>query len=214
MSDSIKKWEELTQEQEDRQRVIEQNGPSAIHYNNTPINKENVNLTGVVHGGAKCPSHHEEDEIATQSQVDAGADSIGKEVRWVYSMTFEDGHPSSGGYVNLGSSKMPTGTYETKLVDYVGFSVEKEESVEPDFKKITDSIASLLEYKNEKYGNSALEPMNIFQGKCKVGQRLDDKLARVKNGDDLKKNDIADLIGYLTLTCVENGWDNFDEFKD
>lgn len=83
-----------------------------------------------------------------------------------------------------------------------------------DFKKITDSLAELLEYKNKKYGDSALNPMNIFQGKTKVGQRVDDKLARVKNSSKLMKNDIADLIGYLTLICVENGWDNFDEFKD
>ena len=84
----------------------------------------------------------------------------------------------------------------------------------PDFKTVTDSIADLLKYKNLKYGNAALEPMSIFEGKTKVGQRLDDKLARVKNGEDLKKNDIADLIGYLTLVCVENNWSNFDEFKD
>ena len=85
----------------------------------------------------------------------------------------------------------------------------------PKFKKTLDSINSLLEYKNEKYGNAALEPLEIFEGKCKVGQRLDDKLARIKNSkEDLKKNDVADLIGYLTLVCVENGWDNFDEFKD
>lgn len=82
------------------------------------------------------------------------------------------------------------------------------------FKTITDSIASLLEYKNDKYGNSALEPLNIFQGKCKAGQRLDDKLARVKNSETLSKNDVSDLIGYLILTCKENNWSNFDDQKD
>lgn len=83
-----------------------------------------------------------------------------------------------------------------------------------DFKVITESIGSLLEYKNEKYGNNALDPINIFQGKCKSGQRLDDKLSRVKNSKELRKNDVADLIGYLVLTCKEFGWSNFDEFKD
>lgn len=87
-------------------------------------------------------------------------------------------------------------------------------SDKPNFKKITDSISELLDYKNEKYGSSALEPLNIFQGKCKVGQRLDDKLARVKNNDVLSKNDVADLIGYLVLTCAEKGWNDFNEFKD
>lgn len=82
------------------------------------------------------------------------------------------------------------------------------------FDKTLSSLADLLKYKNEKYGNSALEPLQIFGNKCKVGTRLDDKLARVKNSTELKKNDIADLIGYLTLICVENNWDNFEEFKD
>ena len=86
--------------------------------------------------------------------------------------------------------------------------------VESDFKTITDSIASLLEYKNEKYGNAALEPLKIFTNKTQVGQRIDDKLARIKNSDELRKNDVADLIGYLLLECKFRGWNNFDEFKD
>lgn len=83
-----------------------------------------------------------------------------------------------------------------------------------EFKTITDSIASLLEYKNEKYGNAALEPLNIFTNKTQVGQRIDDKLARIKNSNELRKNDVADLIGYLLLECKFRGWNNFDEFKD
>lgn len=85
---------------------------------------------------------------------------------------------------------------------------------ESEFSTITNSLASLLEYKNEKYGNAVLSSLDVFTGKCKAGTRIDDKLSRVKNGTELRKNDIADLIGYLVLTCKENGWDNFDEFKD
>jgi len=105
-------------------------------------------------------------------------------------------------------------TYSGMGITSVNRSENKISEIKSDFREITDSIAGLLEYKNLKYGNAALEPMEIFEGKTKVGQRLDDKLGRVKNSDDLKKNDIADLIGYLTLVCVENGWSNFDEFKD
>lgn len=83
-----------------------------------------------------------------------------------------------------------------------------------EFNKIAQSMSNLLEYKNAKYGNAALDPMEVFQGKCKVGQRLDDKLARIKNGDTLRKNDVADMIGYLMLACVENGWTDFEEFMD
>lgn len=85
---------------------------------------------------------------------------------------------------------------------------------ESEFKTITDSITELLEYKNSKYGNAVLKPLNIFTNKCKAGQRLDDKLARIKNSETLRKNDIVDLIGYLILTCKENNWTNFDELKD
>ena len=88
------------------------------------------------------------------------------------------------------------------------------ETTQPDFSKITSSLADLLKYKNGKYGNAALEPLNIFSGKSKVGQRLDDKLARVKNSKDLAKNDIVDLLGYLVLVCEENDWRDFSEFKD
>lgn len=83
-----------------------------------------------------------------------------------------------------------------------------------DFKNITDSIADLLIYKNFKYGNAVLEPLQIFSGKCKAGTRLDDKLGRIKNSVELRKNDVADLIGYLILTCKENNWTDFSEFKD
>lgn len=82
------------------------------------------------------------------------------------------------------------------------------------FSKILNSVESLLDYKNKKYGNSALEPLNIFSNKTTVGQRLDDKLARIKNSKELKKNDVADCLGYLVLVCKENGWENFNEFKD
>lgn len=77
-----------------------------------------------------------------------------------------------------------------------------------------DSLAELLTYKNQQYGNSALEPLKIFGGKSNVGTRIDDKLARIKNAESLRKNDVADLMGYLVLVCIEQGWDNFDEFKD
>lgn len=98
--------------------------------------------------------------------------------------------------------------------DITAKAIDLFEDTQSDFKTITDSIASLLEYKNEKYGNAALEPLNIFTNKTQVGQRIDDKLARIKNSDELRKNDVADLIGYLLLECKFRGWNNFDEFKD
>ena len=82
------------------------------------------------------------------------------------------------------------------------------------FQEIADGIVDLLEYKNKQYGNSALNPVNIFNGKSAVGQRIDDKLARIKNSKRLRINDIVDLTGYLILVCKENGWSDFSQFKD
>lgn len=102
-------------------------------------------------------------------------------------------------------------SYWDKIIES---NIELIDDPQKDFKTITDGIADLLKYKNKKYGNSALNPLNIFNGKSKVGQRADDKLSRIQNSDKLAKNDIVDLIGYLVLICEENDWRTFDEFKD
>ena len=83
--------------------------------------------------------------------------------------------------------------------------------------KITESLNSLLQYKNLNYGDAALNPINIFSKQdaaSSITTRLDDKIARVKNSDVLRKNDIADILGYLTLLCAANDWISFEEFKD
>lgn len=83
--------------------------------------------------------------------------------------------------------------------------------------EVLDGIKSVVLYKNVKYGNSALEPIGIFAkggATNSIKIRLDDKLQRIKNGDELRKNDVADMLGYLTLLCVDQGWTSFEEFKD
>lgn len=103
---------------------------------------------------------------------------------------------------------------ELGYAEIIEYKEPVKETPENDFKQITDSISDLLEYKNKKYGRSALNPIKIFEGKTKVGQRLDDKISRIKNSDVLRKNDIGDAIGYLILVCKENNWNDFSEFKD
>lgn len=110
--------------------------------------------------------------------------------------------------------RIETQKSESLISSKAGDLYTAEKLREGSFEEITSSLCSLLEYKNEKYGNSALEPLKLFAGKCKTGTRMDDKLARIKNSSELKKNDVADLIGYLILTCKEKGWSSFDEFKD
>ena len=72
---------------------------------------------------------------------------------------------------------------------------------------VLDEIRELLIAKNQKYGNSALEPLGVFsQLSAKEGLlvRIDDKLKRIKNGS-LERDDedvINDLIGYLVLLKI------------
>lgn len=82
------------------------------------------------------------------------------------------------------------------------------------FETIANSIANVVSEKNKRYGNSVLQPLSIFKGKCQAGDRLDDKLSRIKNSSILRKNDVADLMGYLMLTCKENGWTDFSDQID
>jgi hypothetical protein len=84
----------------------------------------------------------------------------------------------------------------------------------PEFKIIYNSLLKMQEAKDKAYGNSALQPLDIFAKHHKYGSRLDEKLARVKHSEELRKNDVADLIGGLILICQDKGWDNFDELID
>jgi hypothetical protein len=84
-----------------------------------------------------------------------------------------------------------------------------------------DGMARLLVAKNQRYGNSALEPIRVFSNvDADVGLlvRLDDKLSRIKyassNHKPLRKNDIADMMGYLVLYCVKQGWTDFADLID
>jgi len=83
---------------------------------------------------------------------------------------------------------------------------------------LCDSMKALLLEKNQRYGDSALSPLGIFStlnATEGIKVRLDDKLARIKNHpESLRKNDIADIIGYLVLLCAAQGWTSFDDLID
>ena len=79
------------------------------------------------------------------------------------------------------------------------------------------SHEELLLEKNKRYGNSALNPLGVFFKGDSVSSimiRLDDKLARVKNSSELRKNDVSDLIGYLMLLCISKDWTDFKDQVD
>ena len=79
------------------------------------------------------------------------------------------------------------------------------------------NFSFMLKEKNIRYGDSALNPNNIFS-KQDAGNsiliRLDDKINRIQNSDEIRKNDILDMIGYLSLYCVSKDWLNMEEQID
>ena len=71
-------------------------------------------------------------------------------------------------------------------------------------KETCDSVKELLLAKNEKYGDSALQPKRVFSKANSVEQikvRIDDKLSRIATtGFSVVDEDtLQDLIGYLVL---------------
>lgn len=82
------------------------------------------------------------------------------------------------------------------------------------FEKAYSSLCKMQVEKDKRYANSALKPLEIFAKHHPYGSRIDEKLARVKNSDVLRKNDVADIIGGLMLLCQDRGWDNFEDLID
>ena len=100
--------------------------------------------------------------------------------------------------------------YQNRML---GGSVKHDATIE----SVCDALKEFLLAKNKNYGNSATEPVRIFS-KSNANEgilvRMDDKLSRIKNSNELKRNDIVDLAGYLMLLMKNNGWDNFMDMVD
>jgi len=80
-----------------------------------------------------------------------------------------------------------------------------------------DAFKRFLLEKNKRYGNSAFEPINVFSKlnpEEGMKLRMDDKVKRIKNSPELRKNDVVDLCGYLILIATYKNWANFDDLID
>jgi len=69
---------------------------------------------------------------------------------------------------------------------------------------LAKNITDLLKEKNKAYGNTALNPTNVFSklsATSAICARIDDKLARISNKgiNDKTEDTVDDLIGYLFL---------------
>ena len=87
--------------------------------------------------------------------------------------------------------------------------------------EIMDAMKDLLLYKNQMYGDSAINPEKIFykgDSTSSILVRLNDKIGRVKaNPDDKPRiNDVCDIIGYCTLLLISMGVtaEDIAKFKD
>ena len=87
--------------------------------------------------------------------------------------------------------------------------------------EIMGAMKDLLLYKNQKYGDSAINPKKIFYKGDSTNSiliRLDDKIGRVMSNTEEKPriNDVCDIIGYCTLLLISMGVTASDiaKFKD
>jgi len=83
---------------------------------------------------------------------------------------------------------------------------------------VFNSMRDLVVEKNRRYGDAALTPKQVFS-KLDAGEgikvRIDDKISRIMNSDGtIRKNDVADLMGYLALFSVSQNWLDFSELID
>lgn len=91
------------------------------------------------------------------------------------------------------------------------------ETFESKVTRMLGDVKLVLVEKNKRYGNSALEPIGVFSKQDSTNSiciRIDDKIGRIKNSTELRKNDVFDLIGYLVLLCISKGWTSFKELID
>lgn len=83
--------------------------------------------------------------------------------------------------------------------------------------KITEGLNGLIQYKNKNYGDSAINPLKIFnkvESNNAIEIAIDNKISRIQNAESLRKNDITDLVCYGILLMAKNDWISFEEFKD
>jgi hypothetical protein len=87
--------------------------------------------------------------------------------------------------------------------------------------ELMGAMKDLLLYKNQKYGDSAINPKKIFYKGDSTNSiliRLDDKIGRVMSNTEEKPriNDVCDIIGYCTLLLISMGVtaEDIAKFKD
>ena len=98
--------------------------------------------------------------------------------------------------------------YPEKITkEYDEPTIVNEKSTIERVSEILDAMKDLLKYKNAKYGDSALNPNNIFYKGSATNSiliRLDDKIGRIRNRktEEVSVNDVADIY----MAKISFGW--------
>ena len=99
----------------------------------------------------------------------------------------------------------------------IEYSIEESSDTQEKIEQVCKSLGNFLKEKNKRYGDSALDPKNIFsklKSDEQIKVRLDDKLSRINNSGELRKNDLVDITGYLVLLMISKDWTEFEELID
>lgn len=96
--------------------------------------------------------------------------------------------------------------------------VENQSDTDVKIEIVCDQLRQFLQEKNKRYGDSALNPISVFAKDSnaldKLLVRLDDKVSRIMNSVELRKNDCQDILGYLVLVCIKMNWMDFKDQID
>jgi hypothetical protein len=108
--------------------------------------------------------------------------------------------------------------YNATIAPYRSWYVQDINDTQEEIVNVYMNHMMMLIEKNKRYGDSALKPLGVFN---KLGGaeglliRMDDKLKRIQeNEGKIKKNDLADFIGYAMLYMVFMGWREFSDLVD
>ena len=84
--------------------------------------------------------------------------------------------------------------------------------------RVFDSMKEVVIEENRRYGDSALSPKQVFSkldSEEGIKIRIDDKISRIMNNNgEIRKNDVADLMGCLALFSVSQNWLDFSDLID
>jgi len=109
------------------------------------------------------------------------------------------------------------------IQEFAKFAKTIDSNTQDKIKETFNSLKEFLLEKNRRYGDSALEPLDIFNNVINNEPdmaikgmliRLADKTKRIKNSKVLRKNDVVDQIGYWILICIKKGWTDFKDLID